>query len=584
GLLKMDFLGLRNLSVIERALDLIEASTGARPDLNHVDMEDEATYALLKRGDSVGVFQLEGGPMRSLMRSLAPASFDDVSVLIALYRPGPMAANMHLDYAERKNGRQAVTYMHPDMEKVLGDTYGLCVYQEQMMGLARQFAGYTVVEADKLREGAAKKKRDVMAAEREKFIAGCDRTGYGSELGKRIFDMIEPFADYAFCRAHAYGYGLVSYWTAWLKAHYPVEYLAALLTSVADDKDRTALYLAESRAMGIEVLVPDVNLSVSDFAALPERSAITFGLSSVRNVGSGLVERIVAERESGGPFEDFYDFANRVDPVVLNKRTVDSLIKAGAFDSMGVSRMGLCQVYEQVVEATLARRREADLGVMTLFAAAPGEASVFDDSRVPVPEVEFDKTTRLALEKEMLGLYVSDHPMRGMEAALARQAEITIADLLESVDASVPTGPPQWVGGVVTGLARKYTRRGELMATFFLEDLQSSVEVWVFPKAMLEVGHMLADDQVVCVKGRMSTRDDTPKLFCLELRVPKLVAGGTAAVHLGLPAHALSDTCLAELKSVLREHPGESPVFLHLGARCLKLTGEYSVDASNGLI
>jgi DNA polymerase-3 subunit alpha len=598
GLLKMDFLGLRNLSVIERALDLIEANTGERPDIDNVDLEDPATYDLLQRGQTIGVFQLEGGPMRALVRSLAPTEFADVGALIALYRPGPMAANMHYDYADRKNGRQAITYLHPDLAEVLGDTQGLMIYQESMMRVAQHIAGYSLEEADNLRKAAGKKVREIMAKEREKFIAGCETTGYGREIGAALFDVIEPFADYAFNKSHAFGYGLVTYQTAWLKAHHPAEYLAALLTSVKDDKDKTAVYLAEARNMDIEVLVPDINVSTSDFRALRDegsgkKGAIPFGLSAVRNVGEGLVERIVVERDAHGPFTDFYDFCARVDPVVLNKRTVESLIKAGAFDSLGYQRQGLCLAFETIVERTLARRREREQGVMSLFGdlGDPSGPGVFDDARVPITDAEFDKTTRLAFEKEMLGLYISDHPLLGVEAALARHTDTTVTELRDSLGSlPVPAGGDrfgagaQWVGGVVTGLVRKYTKRGELMATFTLEDLQSGIEVWVFPRTMIDVGHLLADDAVVCVKGRLDTRDDEAKLICLELKRPELALDGAEPLHLDLPINALTDERVDRLKQVLTEHPGFSPVLLHVGTKCIRLTPEFNVDASNGLL
>ncbi|MHB1929221.1 MAG: DNA polymerase III subunit alpha [Acidimicrobiales bacterium] len=591
GLLKMDFLGLRNLSVIERALDLIEESTGTRPDIDHLPLDDEATFAMLRRGESIGVFQLEGGPMRALLRSLAPTEFADVAALNALYRPGPMAHNMHYDYADRKNGRKPVTYLHPDLEPVLADTQGLMIYQESMMRVAQRLAGYSLEEADNLRKAAGKKVREIMAREREKFVAGCERTGYGRQLGTQLFDMIEPFADYAFNKSHAFGYGLVIYWTAWLKANHPAEYLAALLTSVKDDKDKTAVYLAECRAIGIEVLVPDINVSVSDFTAVRGggtrgKGVIPFGLSAIRNVGEGLVERIVAEREAGGPFTDFYDFARRVDPVVLNKRTVESLVKAGAFDSLGHPRMGLCQVFDQIVDRTVARRREQDQGVMSLFGdlgSGDGDGG-FDDARVPIPAVEFDKGQRLTFEKEMLGLYISDHPLLGLEAALGRHVDTTINDLRDEAAASgMDRGEPRWVGGVITALARKYTKRGELMATFVLEDLQSAIEVWVFPRTMTDVGHLLADDTVVCVKGRLDTRDDQPKLVCMELKRPELVAG-PQPLHLQLPVHALTQDRVDKLKKVLGDHPGESPVVLHVGTKCIRLDAAWGVQASTGLL
>jgi DNA polymerase III subunit alpha len=588
GLLKMDFLGLRNLSVIERSLDLIEASAGSRPDIDSVPLDDDAVFAMLRRGESIGVFQLEGGPMRALMRSLAPTSFDDVAALVALYRPGPMAANMHNDYADRKNGRKPITYLHDDMDEVLGDTYGLCIYQEEMMRLAQKFAGYTLEESDNLRKAAGKKIREVMAKEREKFVAGCEASGYGTKLGTDLFDMIEPFADYAFNKSHSYGYGLVAYQTAWLKAHFPVEYLAALLTSVKDDKDKTAVYLSECRTLGIKVLVPDVNLSESDFAARPAvdgqagPGSIPFGLSAVRNVGENLVGMIVAERENG-PFTDFYDFCARVDPIVLNKRAMESLIKAGAFDSMGHPRKGLCMVFEQIVDRTLARRREQEMGVMSLFGSMDDtpEALVFDDTRVPVPDFEFDKAERLREEKQMLGLYISDHPLMGAEAALRRHTDCTINELRENVGRE---GEVKTVGGVVTALSRRYTKRGELMATFVLEDLESALEVFVFPKAMMEWGSLLADDSVVCIKGRLDTREDEPKLICMEVRRPELVLDGGPPLRIALPPSALTDSKVDSLKSLLSDHPGDSPVFLQLGDKTIRLAVGFNVDCGNGLM
>jgi DNA polymerase-3 subunit alpha len=491
------------------------------------------------------------------------------------------------------------------MEEVLGDTYGLCVYQESMMLLAQKFAGYSLAEADNLRKAAGKKVREIMALERAKFEAGCVTNGYTPAIGKMLFDIIEPFADYGFNRSHAFGYGYVSYQTAWLKAHYPAEYLAALLTSVKDDKDKTAVYLSECRSRGIDVLVPDINLSSSEFTAVVRDhpvvgdesvraggpgglggptstppTVIPFGLSAIRNVGEGLVERIIGERERGGPFSDFYDFAARVDPVVLNKRTVESLIKAGAFDTLDHPRQGLCLVFEQIVDRTLARRREADQGVMSLFGDLGGEgAAVFDDARVSIPDQEFDKTLRMAFEKEMLGLYLSDHPLKGVEAALARHVDTTIGELREGGK----DGEIRWVGGVVTGVVRKYTRRGELMATFTLEDLVSSIEVWVFPRTMTEVAHLLGDDAVVCVKGRLDLREEQPKLVCMEIKRPELNITDQP-LHVELPIHALTDERVESLKRLLSEHPGPSPVLLHVGAKCVRLASQWSVDITRGLL
>ena len=611
GLLKMDFLGLRNLSVIERALDLIEVSTGTRPGIDAIPLDDPDTFAMLCKGDSMGVFQLEGGPMRSLMRSLAPTTFDDVAALVALYRPGPMAANMHRDYADRKNGRQAVTYLHDDLAEILGDTYGLMIYQESVMRVAQKIAGYSLAEADNLRKACGKKIRALIQAEREKFVAGCVATGYDESLGTRLFDIIEPFADYAFNKSHAYGYGFIAYQTAWLKAHFPVEYLASLLTSVKDNKDKTAVYLGECRSMGIEVLVPDVNRSLSDFAADfsggqgvvgakgDRAGAITFGLAAVRNVGEGLVALIVAERERNGPYADFYDFCQRVDPQVLNKRTIESLVKAGGFDSLGHPRRGLCLGFEEIVDRTLERRREHDAGVVSLFATleeeTEGRTTGFADTRLPIAEAEFDKTVRLAFEKEMLGLYISDHPLMGLEGSLARLTDCTLADLRDlDTDPAVGSGAAsggyggegqiRQVGGVVTDLTRRYTKKGDLMATFVLEDLNASIEVFVFPKAMADYGALLDDDAIVVLKGRVDLRDDRLKLVCMEVQRPELAVEGSTDLRISLPINSLTDHTVDGLKRLLAEHPGDSPVFLHVGEKVLRLPSEFNVDSRRGLV
>ncbi|HEY6426923.1 MAG TPA: DNA polymerase III subunit alpha, partial [Acidimicrobiales bacterium] len=588
GLLKMDFLGLRNLSVIERALDLIEAATGERPDIDNVDLADEETLEMLRRAEGIGVFQLEGTAMRQTMRALAPTSFDDVAALVALYRPGPMAANMHRDYPELKNGRKPLAYLHADIEPILKDTYGLMLYQESVMRVAQKFAGYSLEEADNLRKACGKKIRSLIAAEREKFVAGCVTQGYGEQLGTQLFDIIEPFADYAFNKSHSYGYGLVAYQTAWLKAHHPVEYMAALLTSVKDNKDKTAVYLAECRSMGIDVLVPDVNRSLAEFA--PDRSeeggrAIVFGLASVRNVGESLVERIVTEREANGPFTDLFDFCQRVDPVVLNKRTMESLVKAGAFDSLGHPRQGTCLVLEEIVDRTLVRRREQDMGITTLFAAFEEDQADpgWGTTKVPIPDTDFDKGQRLAFEKEMLGLYVSDHPLMGFEAALARHTDCSLSDMRDDEAGLGDRSQVRSVGGVVTDLRRSYTKKGDLMARFVLEDLQAAMEVFVFPKTMAEYGALIESDAIVVVKGRLDTREEDPKIVCMEVARP-LLDRGEQDLHITLPLGVLTEAKVDGLKEVLSGHPGPSPVLLHVGAKVLRLPPEFNVDCRNGVV
>jgi DNA polymerase-3 subunit alpha len=586
GLLKMDFLGLRNLDVITDTLAMLKVTQGIDVSIDTVPLDDELTLQLLRNGDSIGVFQLEGGPMRSLMRSLAPTSFEDVAALVALYRPGPMAANMHNDYADRKNGRKPIDYLHDDLAELLGDTYGLMIYQESVMRVAQKFAGYSLADADNLRKACGKKVRELIQKEREKFVEGCDTSGYGREIGSALFDVIEPFADYAFNKSHSYGYGLIAYQTAYLKAHYPVEYFAALLTSVKNNLDKAAVYLNECRQMGIEVLVPDVNISVSDFIAFDKPDgtrAIAFGMSAVRNVGEGLVGLMLAERDENGPFEDFFDFCDRVDVSVLNKRTLESLIKAGGFDSMGYSRKGLLGYFDRIIDDTVARRRKEAEGQFDLFSMADDDdddGALVAGTRIVIPEEDFDKRQRLAFEKEMLGLYVSDHPLMGAEASLRRRTESTIAELEGIEDGTMRT-----TGGLVTSLQKKWTRKGDLMAVFTLEDLQSTVEVMVFPKTMQNYGHLLDDDAVVIVRGRVDTRDDQPKLMAMELERFEPVVDGNPPVRINLRPAALSDELLSALKALLSEHPGESQVFLHIGDRqVLLLPDNFAVLATAGLL
>ena len=578
GLLKMDFLGLRNLDVISDTLALIEELHGVEVDIDNVALDDAPTFDLLARGDTIGVFQLEGANMRALIRALAPTSFEDVAALVALYRPGPMGVNMHYDYADIKNGRKEVSYFHPDAEQILGDTYGLMIYQESVMRVAQHFAGYSLAEADNLRKACGKKVRELMAKEREGFVRGVSDTGYGDTLGTELFDIIEKFADYAFNKSHSYGYGFIAYQTAYLKANHPTEYLSCLLTSVKTNLDKAAVYLSECRTMGIEVTVPDINRARRDFA--PSEGQIIFGLSAVRNCGETLVDMIVAERDSAGPFADFYDFCERVNLQVLNKRTIESLIKAGAFDSVGHPRRGLLTVFEQIVDSTVARRKEHDMGVMSLFGEpGAGEGAAFDE-RVVIPALEFEKKHQLAAEKEMLGLYVSDHPLFGAERAIARKADGTIADL-----EGVEDGAQRVLGGVITGLQKKWTKRGDLMAVFTLEDLGGSIEAMVFPKTMADIGHKLVDDAVVFASGRIDRREDTPKLVIRDVEIFEPMSDLAPPLRIQVHPNRLDDHTVGKLKELLSEFPGGSEVFIHLGEqRVLRLPDAFTVDAAGGLV
>jgi DNA polymerase-3 subunit alpha len=569
GLLKMDFLGLRNLSIIERCLELVEESTEQRLDIDAVPLDDAKTFELLQSGNTVGVFQLEGNAMRSLIRSLKPDSFNDVIALVALYRPGPMGANMHTLYADRKNGRAPVEALHPALADKLDDTYQIMVYQEQVMTVAQEMAGYTMVEADNLRRAMGKKIKSVMKAEEEKFVAGCVAHGHEEAVGREIFGLIEHFSGYGFNRSHSAGYGLVAYQTAYLKAHHPAEYMAALLTATKRDKDRTALYLNECRQLGIKVLVPDVNESDSDFTVREGR--IRFGLSAVRNVGEGVVEKIV-EARGEEPFSSFHDFVDRVDVSALNKRTVESLIKAGAFDAMGYPRKGLTVVYEQILDGTLERRRNEDMGQFSLFA---GDPTAVSQGRIEVPDLVWPQKIGLGFEKEMLGLYVSDHPLLAVGQSLAAATTVTISELDEMVDKTSVI-----VGGLVAGITRRWTRNGDPMIFFQLEDMEGSVEVVAFPRTVNDYGHVVVEDAVVIVSGTLDHRGDEVKVMAREIK--ELEVRDDSTVRLRTPAATLTPEMVGRLKAILSNHPGPAPVYLNMtsdqGVKVLRLSDAHRVE------
>ncbi|MFP4073718.1 MAG: DNA polymerase III subunit alpha, partial [Actinomycetota bacterium] len=574
GLLKMDFLGLRNLSIIERCLELLEESTGERIDIDNIPLDDQKTFELLQSGNTIGVFQMEGTAMRALIRSLAPDTFDDVIALVALYRPGPMGADMHNLYADRKNNRAPVEELHPAVTESLSDTYQIMVYQEQVMMVAQDLAGYSMADADNLRRAMGKKIKSVMDEEEEKFVAGCLAQGHTEETAREMFRLIGHFAGYGFNRSHAAGYGLVAYQTAYLKAHYPAEYLASLLTATKRDKDRTAIYLNECRQMGIEVLVPDVNESESDFTVRDRR--IRFGLSAVRNVGEGVVEKIAEAREDG-PFESFLDFVDRVDISALNRRTVESLIKAGAFDAMGHSRKGLTLMHEMILDTTLERRRNEEMGQYSLFA---GEEAGGEEKDFEIPTEEWAQKTKLAFEKEMLGLYVSDHPLLSVGASLASATTSTISELAELNDRTSVA-----VGGIVGTITRRWTKNGDPMLFFQLEDLEGSIEVIVFPKTVHDFGHLVVEDAVVVVSGHLDHRGDDVKVVAREIK--ELVIRDDSMVRLAVPAQRLTPEVVSSLKAILRNHPGPASVFLNLSdsgdTKTLKLGDDHKVEPRSAL-
>ena len=571
GLIKMDFLGLRNLTIVDDAVRNIETTTGQKIDLLKVPMDDPATYDLMSRGDTLGVFQLDGGPLRSLLRQMRPDNFEDVSAVIALYRPGPMGANSHINYAERKNGRQPITPIHPELEEplkdVLGTTYGLIVYQEQVMAIAQVLAGYSLGSADLLRRAMGKKKKEVLDKEFVPFSDGMKANGYSAAAIKTVWDILVPFADYAFNKAHSAGYGYVSYWTAYLKANYPAEYMAALLSSVKDDKDKSAIYLGECRRMGIKVFPPDVNESDADFT--PSGPEIRFGLTAVRNVGANVVESIRNARRSKGRYGSFTDFLNKVDINVCNKRTIESLIKSGAFDSLGHARRGLLEQHERAVDSVVDVKKQEAIGQDSLFGALLGEEEAAGATGIELTfsDTEWDKGILLGYEREMLGLYVSDHPLSGVEHVLASKSDCTIATL-NSEAMSYPDGSVATIGGIISGLQRKMTKQGNQWAIATVEDLEGSIDVMFFPNSYQLYATALAEDSVVLVKGKVERREDVPRIMALELTVPDLAAAtANQPFVIHLSDARVTAQSLPRLREVLASHPGMSEVRVRMRGR-----------------
>jgi DNA polymerase-3 subunit alpha len=561
GLLKMDFLGLRNLSVLDDALLNIKENQGIDVVLEDLPLADQKTFELLSRGDTLGVFQLDGGPMRALLRSMAPDSFADISAVIALYRPGPMGENAHNNYADRKNGRKPVEPIHPELssvlQEILGDTYGLIVYQEQVMAIAQKVAGFSLGRADLLRKAMGKKNKEILDKEYVPFEAGMKENGFSTAAIKRLWDVLIPFSDYAFNRAHSAGYGVVSFWTAYLKANFPTEYMAALLTSVRDDKDKSALYLSECRRMGIKVLPPDVNESNAEYT--PRGKDIRFGLAAIRNVGEGVVASIKSARTTKGSFTSFGDFLAKVDAQVCNKKTIESLIKGGAFDSLNHPRKALMSVHLEAIDSVIETKRAEAIGQFDLFG---GESMTqVSGLEIEIPNFEWDKSTLLSFEREMLGLYVSDHPLLGVEHILRSNTDMSISALQS--DESTPDGMVT-LGGLITGVQRKVSRQGSSWAIVSLEDLEGAIEVLFFSNTYNQYALTLIEDRVVTVRGRFERRDEVLRFTALEMKSLDVSTGPVGPLLISLPIAQCTPPVVDRMKEILRSHPGKREVHMQI--------------------
>ena len=564
GLLKMDFLGLRNLSVLDDCISNIKSNQSKVVVLEDLPLKDKKTFELLSRGETLGVFQLDSAPIRALLRSMAPDSFEDISAVIALYRPGPMGVNAHNDYADRKNGRKRIEPIHPELSEalkdILGDTYGLIVYQEQVMAIAQKLAGFSLGRADLLRKAMGKKNKEILDKEYVHFEEGMRANGFSSVAIEELWKTLIPFSDYAFNRAHSAGYGVVSFWTAYLKANFPTEYMAALLTSVRDDKDKSALYLNECRRMGIKVLPPDVNDSNGEYT--PKGTDIRFGLAAIRNVGENVVASISRNRAEKGRYQSFGDFLAKVDVQVCNKKTIESLIKAGAFDSLGHSRKGLMAIYLEAIDSVMETKRAESIGQFDLFGGNGINAnSEITGIALDIDAGEWEKPLLLSYEREMLGLYVSDHPLLGVEHVLKGATDISISQIF---DDGVSHEQVITIAGLITSVQRKVSRQGQPWAIVTIEDLEGGIDVRFFSNSYQQHALNLIEDRIVVVRGRIDKKEETPQVTALDLSIPDINQAPIGPFVIKLEAERCTPPVVDRMKEILRSHPGTREVHLKI--------------------
>nr|MDA8227524.1 DNA polymerase III subunit alpha [Desulfitobacterium hafniense] len=588
GLLKMDFLGLRNLTILSETARLIRETSELKIDLNNIPLDDPLTYELLSKGNSTGVFQLESGGMRAILKELRPSCFEDIIAVLALYRPGPM--EQIPEFVRRKHGG-IISYLHPKLEPILKSTYGIIVYQEQVMQIARDLAGYSLGRADLLRRAMGKKKKEIMEEERQSFIYGLEdqsgnliipgalRYGLTQKEAEEIFDLMAKFAEYGFNKGHATAYAVISYQTAYLKANYPLQFTAALVSTVMGSSEKTSYYVQEARASGIKILPPNVQFSKVDFSI--EKESIRFGLGAIRNVGSNVVEKIIEARESE-PFKSFYDFCLRVDGKVLNKRVLESLIKAGAFQSL-CNRAQALGVIDQVLDLTQRRQKDRNSGQISLFDV--GEE--LDEDFVLPNLPEFEEREILNLEKEYLGLYLSGHPLSSVTTELKRYISSDIISCLENQEDQKVS-----LGGLITSYRQTITKKGEMMASFVLEDLTSSIDVLIFPRLYAQISN-LSDDQIVVVEGKYNVRDDEKKIFAEKIqRLDELLSNQTVRVietdanrrlYLRLPNDKTE--IMDKVLAILRQYPGKNPVYFYFleQKKLMQSRKDFWVDNQNAL-
>ena len=566
GLLKMDFLGLRNLSVIEDAIKAVEKNYGRVIDKNKIPLDDPETFALLTRAHTAGVFQVESSGMRQLLRQMKPTAFADIIAVLALFRPGPLESGMVRDYVERKHGQRKVTYYDERLKPILEDTYGAIVYQEQVMLISMEMSGFTAAEADKLRKAMGKKNLDVLTPMREKWVNGAIERGYDGAMAEKLWEDILPFAEYAFNKSHSAAYGLTTMRTAYLKAHYPGETMAAVLTSKMGKTDELTRYIQECKDEGLAVLPPDINKSDMFFFNIPDEG-IRYGLAGIKGVGEAVVEAILEEREVNGPYNDLYDFVDRVDQKVSNKRVVEALIKAGAFDSTGYPRRQLMRISEEGLLAQIAKRnRDRAAGQTSMFDLFESEDLGMDDYELEpagdMVEDEWDKGLKLIFERDQLGMYLSDHPLSDYEDALREHADISAAS-------EIPRNFDGWFGGMLTGVEVRPSRSGKMYARGQLEDLTGNINFVAFGKSFEAHENLFENDKIVLMQGNYKVEDEEATLMVKKVRPLPGVTGSSKPKNPKLvikvtPCKFNNREAVGHLRRSLVQYPGQSVVELHV--------------------
>jgi len=576
GLLKMDFLGLRNLTMIAQAVKLLKKTQGIELDLNNIPLDDAKTYQLLCQGETTGVFQLESRGMRALIKELKPTHFEEIIALLALYRPGPLESGMVDDYVKRKHHKVPIRYDLPELQPILKETYGVILYQEQVMEIASKIAGFSLGQADVLRAAMGKKKTKEMAQQKEFFVEGAVKRGISKHKATELFNLCAKFAGYGFNKSHSTSYALISYQTAYLKANFPVEFMAALLTSVMGNTDKTTAYAAEAQRMKIKILPPDINESERNFAVT--KDGIRFGLAAVKNVGEAALDTIFKVRAEG-PFLSFYDFCLRVDTRTVNKKVIESLIKAGAFDGFGQNRAWLLARYEKIISRAAAEKKEMVQGQETLFALPMGISEkkeiTFEEGEI----TEFTPDQLLRMEKELLGLYISAHPLERLREALEVQSEVRIADISEMNEGEIVK-----IGGLLSNCKKAVTKRGDTMLLAEIEDLSGSIPLVVFPKVYERCAAFLNDDEVVIVKGRLNRDFRTEELNVVaEAIEPLQEVEKIRSLEIEL-VEVKNREVLERMKTILQFFKGEDPVFIRLDGKKVELGKEFRVDINPTLV